>query len=76
MKREQIMSCDPEVVSGALVFTGTRVPVDILIDYLRAGDSLDRFLEGFPTVAREQAEGFLEIALAAVKAEMDETHPA
>ena len=76
MRREQVMSRDPEVVSGALVFTGTRVPVDILIDYLRAGDSLDRFLEGFPTVTREQAEGFLEIALEAVKAEMDETHPA
>jgi uncharacterized protein (DUF433 family) len=76
MRREQIMSRDPEVVSGALVFAGTRVPVDILIDYLRAGDSLDRFLEGFPTVTREQAEGFLEIALEAVKAEMDETHPA
>ncbi len=76
MKREQIMSRDPEVVSGALVFAGTRVPVDVLIDYLRAGDSLARFLEGFPTVTREQAEGFLEIALEAVKAEMDETHPA
>jgi uncharacterized protein (DUF433 family) len=76
MRREQVMSRDPEVVSGALVFAGTRVPVDILIDYLRAGDSLDRFLEGFPTVTREQAEGFLEIALEAVKAEMNETHPA
>ena len=76
MRREQIMSRDPEVMSGALVFTGTRVPVDILIDYLRAGDSLDRFLEGFPTVARERAEGFLEIALEAAKAEMDEAHPA
>ena len=65
-----------EIVSGALVFTGTRVPVDILIDYLRAGDSLDRFLEVFPIVAREQAEGFLEIALEAGKAEMDEVHPA
>jgi uncharacterized protein (DUF433 family) len=76
MRREQVISRDPEVVSGALVFAGTRVPVDIFIDYLRVGDSLDRFLEGFPTVTREQAEGFLEIALEAVKAEMDETHPA
>jgi uncharacterized protein (DUF433 family) len=76
MKREQIVSRDPEIVSGALVFAGTRVPVEILIDYLKAGDSLDRFLEGFPTVTREQAEAFLDMALEAVKAEMDEAHPA
>jgi uncharacterized protein (DUF433 family) len=50
-------------MSGALVFSGTRVPVDILIDYLKAGESLDRFLEGFPTVNREQAEVFLQEAL-------------
>lgn len=76
MKREQVVSRDPEVVSGALVFAGTRVPVEILIDYLKAGDSLDRFLEGFLTVTREQAEAFLNMALEAVQAEMDEAHPA
>ena len=75
MKLEQVVSRDPEVVSGALVFAGTRVPVEILIDYLKAGDSIDRFLEGFPTVTRTQAEAFLEMGLEAVKAEMDETHP-
>ena len=62
-----VVSRDPEVVSGALVFAGTRVPVQTLIDYLKAGDSLDRFLEGFPTVSREQAEAFLEVALEAVE---------
>jgi uncharacterized protein (DUF433 family) len=66
MHLEQIVSRDPEIVSGALVFTGTRVPVDILIDYLKAGDTIDRFLEGFPTVSREQVEAFLEEALNAV----------
>jgi uncharacterized protein (DUF433 family) len=76
MKREQIVSRDPDVVSGALVFAGTRVPVEILIDYLKAGDSLDRFLKGFPTVTRTQAEAFLERALEAIKVEMDEMHPA
>jgi len=76
MNREQVVSHDPEVVSGALVFAGTRVPVEILIDYLKAGDSLDRFLEGFPTVTREQAEAFLDMALEAMKAEMDEAHTA
>ena len=70
MRKEEIISCDEQVVSGALVFTGTRVPVQILIDYLKAGDSLDRFLEGFPTVTREQATAFLELALeAALKEE-------
>lgn len=68
MQREQIVSRSPDIVSGALVFAGTRVPVQILIDYLRAGETLDRFLEGFPTVSREQAEAFLEMALHAVEA--------
>lgn len=53
-------SQNPDVMSGALVFAGTRVPVDILIDYLRAGETLERFLEGFPTVKREQIEAFLQ----------------
>jgi uncharacterized protein (DUF433 family) len=70
MKREQVISRDPEVVSGALVFAGTRVPVDILVDYLKAGDSLDRFLEGFPTVTREQAEAFLDLALEALRSQV------
>lgn len=67
----QVVSQNPEVVSGALVFAGTRVPVEILIDYLKAGESLDRFLEGFPTVSREQAETFLQEALEVVKSRYD-----
>ena len=55
MKKEQIITCDEEVVSGMPVFAGTRVPVTILIDYIKAGDSLERFLAGFPTVTRAQA---------------------
>lgn len=66
MKKSEPISCDPEILSGAPVFAGTRVPVEILIDYLKAGDSLERFLEGFPTVRREQAEAFLEMAFKAV----------
>lgn len=69
MNLEKIVTSNPDVVSGALVFAGTRVPVQILIDYLKAGDTLDRFLEGFPTVSREQAEAFLEQAVHAVEAE-------
>ena len=66
MKKEQIITCDEDVVSGMPVFAGTRVPVAILIDYLKAGDSLERFLEGFPTVTRAQAIAFLDLALETV----------
>ena len=66
MKKEQIITCDEEVVSGTPVFAGTRVPVATLIDYLKAGDSLERFLDGFPTVTRAQAIAFLDMALEAV----------
>ena len=46
MKKEQIITCNEEIVSGTPVFAGTRVPVAILIDYLKAGDSLERFPGG------------------------------
>lgn len=63
MKLEQVINQDPEIHGGAPVFTGTRVPVKSLIDHLKAGESLDYFLEGFPSVTREQAIAFLEFAL-------------
>jgi uncharacterized protein (DUF433 family) len=53
---------DPEIMHGAPVFLGTRVPVQNLFDYLEGGDSLDEFLEGFPTVSRELALQALEEA--------------
>lgn len=68
MKLEQVVSRDPEVVSGALVFKGTRVPVQTLIDYLKSGETLDRFLDGFPTVTRAQAEAYLELTLGEAEA--------
>jgi uncharacterized protein (DUF433 family) len=49
-------------MGGAAVFAGTRVPVQTLLDYLEAGDSIDDFLEGFPSVTREQVVAFLEQA--------------
>jgi uncharacterized protein (DUF433 family) len=76
MKRAQIISCDEEVMGGTPVFAGTRVPVESLIAHLKAGDRLDDFLEGFPTVSREQAEAFLELALHAVLAEEAHARPA
>jgi uncharacterized protein (DUF433 family) len=51
---------DPDRVSGALCFRDTRVPVALLFEYLAAGDSLEEFLRGFPTVQREQAVGVLQ----------------
>lgn len=53
---------DPDILGGTPVFVGTRVPVKILFDYLEAGDSLEVFLEEFPSVTREQAVAALELA--------------
>jgi uncharacterized protein (DUF433 family) len=66
--RRQVVHSDPEIMGGTPVFVGTRVPVQSLFDYLEAGDSLEEFLEAFPTVSREQAIGALEIAREAVTA--------
>ena len=59
---EPVISCDPEVMGGAPVFAGTRVPVQTLLDYLEAGDSIDDFVEGFPSVQRSHVVQFLEQA--------------
>lgn len=59
---EQVISRSPDVMGGTPVFTGTRVPVQTLLDYLEAGDSIDEFLSGFPSVSREQVVRFLEQA--------------
>jgi uncharacterized protein (DUF433 family) len=55
-------------LSGTPVFTGTRVPVQTLIEYLEAGDSLDEFLDDFPSVSREHAIAVLELAKSALLA--------
>lgn len=64
MDKRHVYHSHPEIMGGTPVFTGTRVPVDSLIDHLKAGDSIERFLDGFPSVSREQAEAFLTLALA------------
>ena len=61
--KKAIVSRNPAVMNGALVFAETRVPVEILIQHIVAGDSLDKFLEDFPTVSREQAVAYLEMML-------------
>lgn len=62
MDASKIIHSDPEILSGTPVFVGTRVPVRTLLDYLEGGDSLEVFLENFPSVSREQAVAFLEEA--------------
>ena len=57
-----VIKIDPEIMSGAPCFSGTRVPIQTLIDYLEGGDSIDEFLEDFPSVSREQVIAFLEEA--------------
>jgi len=59
---KSVVRIDPEIMSGAPCFRGTRVPVQVLLDYIEGGDSLDDFIDGFPTVTRDQAVAFLEQA--------------
>lgn len=65
----QPVHCDSRIQGGVPVFAGTRVPVKNLFDYLEAGDSLDQFLDDFPSVSREQAIEALELAHEALAAD-------
>ena len=58
----RVVSRDPEVHSGDLVFAGTRVPVDTLVDYLKGDHSIEEFLGDFPSVERWQIESYLELS--------------
>ena len=60
--KSKVISRSPDVMSGTVVFAGTRVPVQTLLDYLEAGESIDDFLAGFPSVTRAQVVTFLEEA--------------
>jgi len=68
-----IVHRDPDILGGTPVFVGTRVPVKNLFDYLEAGDSLEVFLEQFPSVSREQAVAALELAREVIASD---AHPA
>ena len=58
----QIITSSPDIMGGTPVFAGTRVPIHTLIDYIKGGESIHDFLDGFPTVSREQVIAFLEEA--------------
>src|SRR5947207_5123293 len=64
MESQSVIVSDPEILGGTPCFRGTRVPVDSLIDYLEAGDTLNDFLDNFPSVTREAAIAALEEAKA------------
>ena len=72
---DAIVSVSPDVMSGTPVFRGTRVPIKNLLDYLAAGDSLDEFLDQFPTVKREQATALIELAEDLLLSRVDEAPP-
>ena len=74
-RKPEVVSRHPEVLNGDLVFTGTRVPVKNLIDYLAAGDPLEEFLEGFPGVSREQAVAYLEMSRKVVEETVSASAP-
>jgi uncharacterized protein (DUF433 family) len=57
-----IISVSPDILGGTPVFAGTRVPVQTFVEYIKAGESIESFLEGFPTVKREQLLAFLDEA--------------
>lgn len=56
----KVISSSPDIMGGTLVFAGTRVPVQTFLDYLKGGQSIDDFLDGFPTVTRTQLVALLE----------------
>lgn len=60
MKKKAVVVVDPAIMSGEPCFAGTRVPVRALLDYIEGGETLDEFLEQYPTVSRKQAVAFLE----------------
>lgn len=60
--KTQLITSSPDVMGGTPVFAGTRVPAQTLLDYLKAGETIDDFLDGFPSVTREQVVAFLEEA--------------
>lgn len=62
MNRSEIVHSNPDILGGTPVFVGTRVPVQSLLVYLERGETLEEFLENYPTVSREQAIAFLEEA--------------
>ena len=71
MDIKNLVEVNPRKLSGTPVFSGTRVPIKNLFDYLEEGESLDVFLDDFPTVTREQVQGVLELSREKLLAEYE-----
>lgn len=71
---DNVIDSDADTLGGTSVFSGTRVPIRILIEYLEAGDRLDDFLDNFPTVSRSQAIAILEQAKATLTGKADDVN--
>ncbi|HWQ34064.1 MAG TPA: DUF433 domain-containing protein [Blastocatellia bacterium] len=71
MKAENVIEVDPEKLGGVPVFKGTRVPIQNLFDCLEGGESLEEFLDQFPTVEREQAQAVIELSRRKLLAEYE-----
>ncbi len=69
-QRNGVVTSDPDILGGTPVFRGTRVPFQALLDYLEGGQTLDEFLEDFPTVSREMAVRALEHAKSLVVSQL------
>jgi uncharacterized protein (DUF433 family) len=72
IKKSDLITIDPDICGGAPVFTGTRVLVETLVDYLSSGETLETFLDEFPSVSREMATEFLSSAAEALIADIHE----
>jgi uncharacterized protein (DUF433 family) len=72
----KIIRSSPEVMGGTPVFAGTRVPVQTLLDYIEGGESIDSFLEGFPSVTKEQVLAFLKELKKQINSLVEESEPA
>ncbi len=71
---KRIINVDPELMNGTPVFMGSRVPITALFFYLEAGDSLDDFLEDFPSVRRELAVALCQLAAKAIRTSTSVRH--
>ena len=70
---DKLIDRDPDILGGTPVFSGTRVPVRILMEHLEAGGRLDDFLDDYPTVSRDQAVGLIERATTMLVGGVDES---
>jgi len=75
MKLDGIIHSDPEIMGGTPVFVGTRVPLQNLVDYLEGGESIEDFLDGFPSVKREQVIAVIEAGKMKMLETVGDAHP-